>query len=100
MIRKKGDYVVIAEPYKGFPADKAGLRAGDKLIEIDGKSVKGKSTEDVSSVLKGQPGVEVNVLIERPGSKKPIKKHLPEKRLRLNLYPTREWLMMELLMCD
>ena len=74
MIRKKGDYVVIAEPYKGFPADKAGLRAGDQLLEIDWKSVKGKSTEDVSSVLKGQPGVEVNVLIERPGTEKPIKK--------------------------
>mgnify|MGYP003302865353 CR=1 FL=1 len=87
MIRKKDDYVVIAEPYKGFPADKAGLRAGDKLIEIDGKSVKGKSTEDVSSVLKGQPGVEVNVLIERPGSKKPIKKTFTREEVKVKSVP-------------
>ena len=87
MIRKKDDYVVIAEPYKGFPADKAGLRAGDKLLEIDGKSVKGKSTEDVSSVLKGQPGVEVNVLIERPGTEKPIKKTFTREEVKVKSVP-------------
>ena len=87
MIRKRGDYVVIAEPYKGFPADKAGLKAGDKLIEIDGKSVKGKSTEDVSSVLKGQPGVEVNVLIERPGTEKPINKTFTREEIKVKSVP-------------
>ena len=87
MIRKKSDYVIIAEPYKGFPADKAGLRAGDKLLEIDGKSVKGKSTEDVSSVLKGQPGVEVNILIERPGTEKPIKKTLTREEVKVKSVP-------------
>lgn len=87
MIRKKSDYVIIAEPYKGFPADKAGLRAGDKLLEIDGKSVKGKSTEDVSSVLKGQPGVEVNILIERPGTEKPIKKTFTREEVKVKSVP-------------
>ena len=87
MIRKKDDYVVIAEPYKGFPADKAGLRAGDKLLEIDGKSVKGKSTEDVSSVLKGQPGVEVNILIERPGTEKPLKKTFTREEVKVKSVP-------------
>lgn len=87
VIRKKGDYVVIAEPYEGFPADKAGLIAGDKLLEIDGKSVKGKSTQDVSSVLKGQPGVEVNVLIERPGTEKPIKKTFTREEVKVKSVP-------------
>lgn len=87
VIRKKGDYVVIAEPYEGFPADKAGLRAGDKLLEIDGKSVKGKSTQDVSSILKGQPGVEVNVLIERPGTEKPIKKTFTREEVKVKSVP-------------
>ena len=87
MIRKKGDYVIIAEPYKGFPADKAGLRAGDKLLEIDGKSVKGKSTQDVSSVLKGQPGVEVSVLIERPGTEKPIEKTFTREEVKVKSVP-------------
>tara|TARA_B100001057_G_C22839507_1_gene946511 strand:+ start:969 stop:2618 length:1650 start_codon:yes stop_codon:yes gene_type:complete len=87
VIRKKGDYVVIAEPYEGFPADKAGLRAGDKLLEIDGKSVKGKSTQDVSSILKGQPGVEVNVLIDRPGKEKPIKKTFTREEVKVKSVP-------------
>ena len=87
MIRKKGDYVIIAEPYKGFPADKAGLIAGDKLLEIDGKSVKGKSTEDVSSVLKGQPGVKVSVLIERPGTETPIEKTFTREEVKVKSVP-------------
>ena len=87
MIRKKDDYVIIAEPYKGFPADKAGLIAGDKLLEIDGKSVMGKSTEDVSSVLKGQPGGEVNLLIERPGTEKPIKKTFSREEVKVKSIP-------------
>jgi len=87
LIRKKGDYVIIAEPYKGFPADNAGLKAGDKLLEIDGKSVKGKSTQDVSSVLKGQPGVEVNLLIERPGTDKPIEKTFTREEVKVKSIP-------------
>jgi len=86
-IRKKGDYVIVAEPYKGFPADNAGLKAGDKLLEIDGKSVKGKSTQDVSSVLKGQPGVEVNLLIERPGTKDPIEKTFTREEVKVKSIP-------------
>ena len=87
MIRKKGDYVVIAEPYKGFPADNAGLIAGDKLLEIDGKSVKGKTTQEVSSVLKGQPGVEVELLIERPGTEKPLKKVFTREEVKVKSIP-------------
>lgn len=67
LIRKKEDYVVISEPYEGFPAQLAGLQAGDIILEVDGKSVKGKNTEDVSKVLKGQPGTTVKVLISRDG---------------------------------
>jgi len=87
MIRKKGDYVVIAEPYEGFPADKAGLIAGDKLLEIDGKSVKGKTTQEVSSVLKGQPGVKVKLLIERPGVKESILKEFIREEVKVKSIP-------------
>jgi len=87
MIRKKGDYVVIAEPYEGFPADKAGLKAGDKLLEIDGKSVKGKTTQEVSSVLKGQPGVEVKLLIEGPGVKESILKEFTREEVKVKSIP-------------
>ena len=67
LIRQVGDYVVIAEPYKGFPADKAGLKIGDKIIQIDDIPMKNKTVEDVSKLLKGEPGKKVNVIIERLG---------------------------------
>ena len=72
MITTRGDYVYISEPYEGFPAQKAGLMAGDKILEINGKSAKGKSTEEVSKFLKGQPNTAVTVLIERKNKTKPF----------------------------
>ncbi|GIV34988.1 MAG: peptidase S41 [Chitinophagales bacterium] len=65
LIRKIGDWVVVAEPYQGFPAANAGLIAGDKILEIDGISVKGKNTDEVSKMLKGQAGTKVRVKFSR-----------------------------------
>jgi carboxyl-terminal processing protease len=73
MIRQIGDYVTITEPYDNCPAQKAGLKAGDIILEVDGKSAKGKGTDDVSAILKGFPGTEVDLLINRPGESKPLK---------------------------
>jgi carboxyl-terminal processing protease len=67
MVRNSGDYVVISEVYKGFPADKAGIKPGDLLKKVDGTSLKGLSTEKVSEKLKGNPGTEINVTIDRNG---------------------------------
>ena len=65
LVRKSNDYVVISEVYKGFPADLAGIKAGDILKSVNGTSLKGLSTEKVSDKLKGNPGTEVTVTIER-----------------------------------
>src|SRR5690606_454842 len=53
------DKVVITDPYEGYPAHKAGLKIGDEIGAIDGKNVRGKSTSDVSTLLKGQPRTTV-----------------------------------------
>ena len=87
IISKREDYVIISEPYEGFPAQKAGLIAGDKLLEINGKSVKGKSTEDVSKVLKGQPNTTVNVVIEREGVEKPFEVELKREEVKVKSVP-------------
>ncbi|MCF8254553.1 MAG: S41 family peptidase [Bacteroidia bacterium] len=66
-IVQKGDYVVITDPYEGYPAQKADLRAGDLLVKVEGNDIKNKSTSDVSKLLKGQPGSSVNIVIKRNG---------------------------------
>ncbi len=70
LIRKMGDYVTITEPYADCPAAKAGLKAGDIILAVDGKSAKGKSSDDVSNILKGFPGTKVVLTIQRPGVSK------------------------------
>ncbi len=72
-IRQIGEDVTITQSYADCPAQKAGLRAGDVLIEIDGQSAKGKSADDVSNILKGFPGTEVMLTINRPGTPAPMK---------------------------
>ena len=65
LIRKNGEYVYISEPSQGDPAEVSGLKAGDKILEIDGKVMKDKSSSDVSDMLKGPKGTEVILKIER-----------------------------------
>lgn len=67
LIHKQGDDIVVSEPYEGKPAQKSGLKAGDRILEIDGKDVTGKTTSEVSTLLKGQPGTAVSMRIQRPG---------------------------------
>src|SRR5258706_67597 len=83
LIRPKGDYVVISEPYDGYPAQKADLRAGDEILEIDGKSAKGNKTDDVSKALKGQPKSTVKILVRRLGEKNPIEKELTREEIKI-----------------
>lgn len=83
LIRQDGEYVVISEPYEGFPAQKADLRAGDKLLKINDTETKGKKTEDVSKFLKGQPSSTIKLIIEREGEKKPIEKIINREEIKI-----------------
>lgn len=72
LISKHGDQVVVSEPYEGFPAQNAGLMAGDIFLEIAGKKIVDMNTEDVSNLLKGSPGKEVVIKVKRLGEKKEL----------------------------
>jgi carboxyl-terminal processing protease len=63
---------VITHPYKNFPAEKSGIRVGDEIVAVDGKNVQGKSTSEISALLKGQPKTEVEVRLKRYAAKEDI----------------------------
>lgn len=75
-IKVIGDFITITQPYENSPAFKAGLKAGDQLIAVDGKEAIGKSSEEVNEILKGYPGTEVELTIRRPGETKELKINL------------------------
>lgn len=83
LVRGGGEYVVISQVYKGFPADISGIKPGDLLKKADGVSLKGLSTEKVSEKLKGNPGTIINLTIERNGKELEI----PVKRERILVPP-------------
>lgn len=60
---------VIAEPFEGTPAAKAGLKAGDILMSIDGQDLAGKNNSEVSQMLRGQAGTSFTLKVERPNAK-------------------------------
>tara|TARA_B100001142_G_scaffold121589_1_gene123528 strand:- start:310 stop:1956 length:1647 start_codon:yes stop_codon:yes gene_type:complete len=87
VITKRKEFVYISEPYEGYPAQKAGLMAGDKILEINGKSAKGKTTEEVSKILKGQPNTSVTLLIERPHSETPFEVKFNREKVSVKSVP-------------
>lgn len=66
-VRNNGEYAIITEVYRGFPADKVGIKPGDIMKKVDGISLKGLSTDKVSEKLKGDPGTPILLTIERNG---------------------------------
>jgi carboxyl-terminal processing protease len=68
LIRSVDGDVYISEPYEDSPAQKSGLRAGDKIIKIDGITISDKDQDEISSLLKGQSGTDLKVTYERFGT--------------------------------
>ena len=83
VIRQDSNAVRIAEPYKGSPADLAGLKIGDKIVAIDGKSIAGMKTDQVSSMLRGEPNTTVKVTVERLLDSKSVTYKIRRQRISI-----------------
>jgi carboxyl-terminal processing protease len=97
-IRREGEYsgigtavyytekgIQIKETYKGFSADKAGLKAGDLIISVDGQSLNNMEREQLSMLLKGVPNSKIFLEIERQGNT--ISKELVREKVVINPVP-------------
>ncbi len=76
--------VIINEPYKGLPADKAGLKAGDIVLEIDGKDMRKATVKEVSDNLKGTPGTTLKLKIQRPGENRPRDLNIVREKIEMD----------------
>lgn len=59
--------VFISDPFEGYPAQKADIRAGDEIISIDGQIIKGKSNDEVSQLMKGPNETPIKIVVQRNG---------------------------------
>jgi carboxyl-terminal processing protease len=64
--------IVVLYPFEGTPSYKAGIRPGDEILTVDGKSTEGMDTTGVATLLKGARGTHVSVTISREGSSRPL----------------------------
>lgn len=73
LIQQRDGWPTVAEPpYEGTPAQRAGIREGDHIIEVDGVVTKGMSTSEAASKLRGEVGTPVVIKIKREGEEQPI----------------------------
>ncbi len=87
LIHKNGAYVVISEPYEGYPAHKTGLLAGDRVLFINDEDMLDKPSDEVSKFLKGQPGTSVNIIVERDGEAEPLSFEINRENITIKDIP-------------
>ncbi len=84
LIQYDGEYTRISEPYEGWPAQKAGLQAGDAILSVNGIDAHKKPTDQVSELLKGQPGTEVTLKVKRYGVEQPIEFTMKREKVKID----------------
>ncbi len=79
--------ITVSEPYEGFAAYKAGLRAGDEIIEINGINVTNKKTDDITTMLKGQAGTPIKIKILHLGQSTPVEVNMMREEIKIKAVP-------------
>ena len=87
LIFQLNEKVIVRDVYEGLPAQKADIRAGDRILRFNDMEVNSHNGLQVSDMLKGQKGSVINLLISRPGIVKPIVKTLSREEIKLSNIP-------------
>lgn len=91
-VNTEGEFLTITEPIKGSPAEAAGLKAGDKIIAIDGVDMKGTIAELARQKVLGPAGTQVVLTIQREGVEQPFDVTITRKQITI---PSTETKMLE-----
>ena len=83
LVANRNGKVIITEPYEGFSAQKNDIRAGDVVLEIDGKSTQNKNSDEIGELLKGQPNTPLTLKIQREGTAEYITKNLKREEITI-----------------
>ncbi|HVW94563.1 MAG TPA: S41 family peptidase [Mucilaginibacter sp.] len=78
----RNNKVYVSDVFAGFPAQKADIRPGDQMVEINGIPLEGKNNDQVSQLLKGTKGAMVKLLMKRDDASKPMEKDLVRDEIR------------------
>jgi len=78
---------LIIMPFEDSPARKSGLKIGDEILQINEVKIQGKNQNDISRLLKGQPGTEVELIIKRYGATQTEKIKIKRERIKVNNVP-------------
>ena len=84
---RTGDSVIVLDVLDSYPAQKADLRAGDIIVAVGGKSLKGLSAEEVDDLLKGQSGTTIKLSVGRIGEQQLIEKSIVRADVKVNNVP-------------
>lgn len=76
--------VIINEPFEKQPAQEAGLRAGDRILAVDNVDCTGKTTAEISAMLRGVEGSPVTIQVKRRGHSSPLTFSFKRKKVTLN----------------
>ncbi len=87
IIGKRKNRNIVLMPYNGFPADKAGLKIGDEILEVDGFDVRKKNSNEVSKLLKGQAGTKMKLKVLKLGKTNPEIIEIQRERIKIDNVP-------------
>ena len=83
----KDNVVMVVSPMEGTPAYRMGLKAGDKIVKIDGESTEGMTTEEASRLMRGLEGTQVTLTIEREGVEEPLEYTITRAVIEIKTVP-------------
>ncbi len=87
LVHQRNGEIEISDVYEGFPAQKADIRVGDKIISVNGNSTSNRRVDDITEFMKGQKGTTVKIVLKREGVMQPLEKTIIRDEIKFKNVP-------------